>query len=172
MSSAVLRIQVVTLSDVPDGESRVDGVPNQVVTVRSLGTGSTHELRFWDVCNPGVGGATAMDPNVPALTPSGDGRSWTFTPPGGGGAFGQSFGLELIVDRGLTTQQRVRRVYKIPTANLGLLLPLFAEGADPQASLVNAGTAQVGNSADNHDGNWRGYHPGLIDWLVAIEQNL
>jgi hypothetical protein len=124
------------------------------------------------VCNPGVGGATAMAPNVPDLTAGDDGRSWTFTPPGGAGAYGQSFGLELVVDRGLPTQMRCRRVYKIPTDNLGLLLPLFAEGADPQATLQNSGTAQIANSHDNHDGNWRGYHPSLIDWLVAIEQNL
>jgi hypothetical protein len=172
MSSAVLRIQVATLTDVPDGESRVDGVPDEEVTVRSIGTGATHDLRFWDVSNPGVGGATAMDPNVPALTATGDGRSWAFTPPGGGSAYGQSFGLELIVDRGLPTQVRCRRVYKIPTSNHGILYPLFAEGADPQASLENNGTTQIGNSHDNHDGNWRGYHPSILDLIKLIEDNL
>ena len=169
MSSAVLRIQVATLADVPDGESRIDGVPNQVVTVRSLGTGSTHDLVFWDVCNPGVAGATVLDPEVPTLTIGGDGRSWTFTPPGGGTGFGQSFGLELVVDRGLATEVKVRRMYAIPTENAQRVFPLFAEGADPQASLQNAGATQVGNSVDNHDGNWRGYHPKLVEWMRQVE---
>lgn len=169
MSSAVLRIQVATLTDVPDGESRIDGVPNQLVTLSSIGTGGTHELNFWDVVNPGIAGATVTLPAVPVITPLGDGKSWTFTPPGGAGAFGQSFGLELVVDRGLETQARCRRVYKIATAGKGCCYPLFAEGADPQASLQNNGTAQIANSANNHGGNWRGYHPELISWLLAVE---
>lgn len=169
MSSAVLRIQVDTLSDVTDGESRVDGVPDKEVTVRSLGSGSTHELRFWDVTNPGIGGATVLEPNVPEITETGDGRSWTFTPPGGAGAFGQSFGLELIVDRGLETQATIRRKYAIPTQDKALILPLFAEGADPEASLQNNGTAQVANSVDNHSGNWRGYHPALLELFLIVE---
>lgn len=170
MSSAVLRIQVATLSDVPDGQSRIDGVPNQVVTLRSTGTGGSHLIRFFDVTNPGISGATSTDPNVPALTPVGDGRSYTFTPGGGSSGWGQSFGIELIVDQGLTTEVRSRRKYAIPTENLGVILPLFAEGADPQASLNNAGTLQIQKSVDNADDNWRGYHPRLLDWLIAQDK--
>ena len=169
MSSAVLRIQVATLADVPDGQGRIDGVPNELVTVRSIGTGLTHELRFWDVFNPDIAGADVYNPEVPTINAASDGRSWTFTPPGGTDGYGQTFGIELVVDRGLATQARARRIYAIPTRDFQLTYPLFAEGADPQASLFNNGTAQVANSADNHDGNWRGYHPRLLEWIRAVE---
>ena len=172
MSQAVMRIQVDTLSDVPDGQGRNDGVPDKLVTVRSVGTGSTHELRFWDVANPGVAGAGFTTPSVPALTALGDGRTWTFTPPGGADAFGQTFGLELIVDRGLPTQDRSRHIYAIRTKNLALRLPLFGEGADPQASLLNRGALQIARSADNAGGNWRGFHPVLLEWIVAQDKYL
>lgn len=167
--SAVLKIQVATLSDAPEGESRIDGVPNQLVTIQSTGTGATHELAFWDVANPGVSGST-VNPTVPTLVPLGDGRTWTFLPPGGANAYGQSFGLELIVDRGLSTEARTRRKYAIPTQNQILILPLFGEGADREASLSNHGAVQVAASADNAGGNWRGYHPRLLKWIFQLDQ--
>lgn len=171
MSSAVIRIQVATLSDVPDGSSRVDGVPNQLVTLMSMGSGSTHEMRFFDVANPGVAGATSLAPSVPALLALGDGRTWTFTPPGGATGDGQSFGIELIVDRGLLASEAVsRRKYAIPTKLHGRILPVFSEGADPQASLVNQGLVQVAKSVDNAGGNWRGFFPRLLDFLAAQEK--
>jgi len=172
MSSAVLRIQVATLSDVPDGESRVDGVPNQVVTLRSVGSGTTHEVRFWDVANPGIG--TPLAPSVPTISPVGDGRTYTFTPPGGASGYGQTFGIELIVDRGIfddtgrSLEVRSRRIYAIPTERTRTVLPVFGEGADPQAALYNHGPVQLAASADNAGGNWRGYAARLLS-LIALQ---
>lgn len=170
MSSAVMRIQVATLTDVSDGQARIDGVPDQLVTLRSVGSGSSHLFRFWDVTNPSLGSATA--PVVPTITPIGDGRTFTFTPPGGASGYGQSFGIELIVDQGLDTEVRSRHIYAIPTQNTGIVLPVFAEGADPQASLQNHGATQVANCADNAGGNWRGYHPRLIEWIALQDKSV
>lgn len=181
MSAAVLSIRVATRSDVPDGQSRMDGVPNQVVTLRSMGAGSTHEVVFFDVANPGVGSSTLSPyaPDVPSITvyppgssmpyPSGDGRTFYFMPPGGADGHGQSFGLELIVDRGLPTEIRSRRKYAIPTLTHGLIYPVFGEGADPEAAIYNAGATQVGNSCDNTGGSWRGFLPHLIDLMQKFE---
>ncbi len=107
---------------------------------------------------------------TPALAALGDGRSWSFTPPGGDGAYGQSFGLELVVDAGRDTEVRCRRKYAIPTRAMGLVFPLFGEGADPEGALFNATNDVIARSVDNHGGNWRGFQPDLLRWISESER--
>lgn len=157
MSSAILRIQVATLSDVTDGESRVDGAPSRLVTVTSIGSGSVHALRFWD---------TSGVASLPVITKV-DERIFTFTP---SAAFGQSFGLELVVDADTATEARVRRKYAIPTERQRIVLPIFAESADPDFSLQNMGTAVIARSTDNAGADGRGWHKRILPALQQIER--
>lgn len=160
MSSAVMRIEVATLGSAPDGESRSDGQPNLEVTVRSIGTGQTHALRFWDI----RGGYS-----IPAIATQADNKSWKFTPQGGADAWGQSFGLELVVDDNLASKVTSRRKYSIPTKRLGFVLPLFGEVADRTAAIYNAGVDVVAASVDNEAGDWSGWAKRIETALRRID---
>lgn len=170
MATAAIKLQVATLSDVPDDRTREDGVPNQVVTVTAVGLGGTEfELRFW-----------AVSPNtaVPTLTlvTTGDYayRQWTFNPGSSGGTgsgYGKSFGLELIVNGSSRNPVKRRRRYSIPTQIRGLVFPLHGEDADPTASIQNQGTSVVRDSLGNAGGNPYGYTPNLQAAIAAIETN-
>lgn len=157
MSTAIMRIQVATLGDVTDGESRVDGAPSLLVTVTSIGSGSLHALRFWD---------TAGVASLPVISNPSD-RVFTFTP---SAAFGQSFGLELVVDADTSDEARVRRKYSIPTERERYVLPVFGESADPDFSLQNGGTAVIAKSTDNAGADGRGWHKRLLPVLQALER--
>jgi hypothetical protein len=156
MSSAILRIQQATLVDVTDGESRNDGIPNQVVTFTSIGSGTTHELSVWDVYPVGTP-RTLAHPS--ALV-------WTINP---GAGYLKSYGVELVVDRGLATEVRCRRVFRIAGQVSGLCAMLFGEDADPTGSLDNAGAAVIAASDDNAGGSYRGFGPHLNAAIAKIE---
>lgn len=163
MATAVLRIQVATLSDVGDGKSRVDGIPSALVTVTAVGIGgSEFALRFWALSD----GAAE-----PALTVIVVGayanRQWTFNP---GAGYGRTYGIELIVNGSSRNPATNRRIYAIPTQTLGLILPVFGETADPSASRQTAALASViRESTNNADDNPYGYGPALQNVITALE---
>lgn len=157
MADAVLRIQVAGLSDVPDGESRNDGVSGSKVTLTSVGVGNTtHLIRFAN---------TSEDPTPPTLTQNTT-TEWEFTPSAGAG---HTYLIELYVTDAFGGEDTVRRPYRIPTANLGLLLPGPMEAADAAASLFNNGAAIIKASNDNASGNYVGWAIHGTDWFNHIE---
>lgn len=149
-----MRIQVASLSDVPDDESRSDGQSGLLVTVTSIDTATTHLVRL----------LTTTDPSPPVLSQVGP-NVWQFTPTNGP----NTYRLECITDLGLSTESRTRRVYRIRSDNLGLAFPAPNERADNNASLINAGPAIVAASEDNEGGSPYGWQPALQGWLEAVD---
>jgi len=138
------------------GESRSDGLDTGAqVTLTSTTPGTTHEFRF--LWHP-----TADTDAVSSLVQTGSPEVWTFSPTAG--VYG-SYLIELIVDEGLATESRERRIFGIRTPNRGLLIPAWNEGADPNGSLVNLGPLVVKASTMNENGNATG-------WWLAFEEAL
>lgn len=157
-----LTINQATLSSGTADTSRIDGVPNQLVTLTSTVTGgsaTTYTWRFW---------AYSGTQSVPSISGSSTATA-TFTPSGGASGFGQTFGIELVIDLGLGTQVSTRRILAIATQFKGLILPVFAESADPTASITNSGSAFIAASTDNAGGNYQGYHPRILAWEQQYE---
>ena len=162
MSTAILRFDVGA-SVGTDGESRSDAAAGDSITVASIGSGTTHALKFWDV----TAGAA-----VPTLTP-GAGNTWTFPIPAGVGTV--TYGLELTVDAGLATEVKVRRFVAVKSANLGLRKLLYSEDGDPTGALDNNGAAVIAKSVDNEGANWRGWvtrYNDMIDGIDALTNAL
>lgn len=107
------------------GFAYTGGVINQVVTVASVGTATSHEAR---ILNRPTDDVVTLA-QVTATT-------WTFTPnptsgiPDGGAAYR----IELVTDRGLETESKQIRVFGIRDTN-SLLIPPFGTSADPLANI-------------------------------------
>lgn len=158
MATAVMRIDVATVGTGTDDTSRQDGVPNQVVTLNWVGTGSpvSYLWRFWDYQG---------DQSLPTINNSTTAVA-TFTPNGGASGYGQTFGIELVIDGSVTS----RRTLKIPTQRELLLLPAYAEEADPDGSLQNMGAPVIAASTDNAGSNYRGWSPAIVATQKAAEK--
>ena len=157
MVTALFKIDVATLSAGVSDTSRIDGVPNQLVTLTYTGAGaSAYAWRFWDY----QGAQT-----VPTITNDTTSVA-TFTPSGGASGYGQSFGIELTVDSTIVS----RRVYKIPTLRENFLIPIFAERADPAAALYNQGAGPQAISTDNAASNAFGYAKRMTSFMQTVER--
>jgi hypothetical protein len=157
MATAVMRIDQATLSAGTDDTSRIDGVPNQTVTLNWVGTGtpSSYLWRFFDY----VGAFS-----VPTISNSSSAVA-TFVPGGGASGYGQTFGVELVIDGGAKS----RRTFKIPTENHALLFPAYSETADVSAALYAPSSAA---STDNAGSNWRGWAPALTTLQARADRLL
>jgi hypothetical protein len=158
---ASLRIDVGASVGTP-GESRNDGEPGVLVTVTALSVGATtRTLRFANI--------EPHSDSSPALAHP-TSTTWTFTPPAD--AYGRAYLLELVEDEGRETASTVRRTLRIPTENLGLLMPAPMETANPLASRQNNGPTVVAASNDNAGGNYLGWSDHLSTWLRTIDDQL
>jgi hypothetical protein len=153
-----MRIDQATVGTGTDDTSRVDGVPNQLVTLNWVGTGSpvSYLWQFWDY---------AGDQTVPTISNATTATA-TFTPNGGATGYGQTFGIELVIDGSVTS----RRTFKIATQREQLLLPAYAEVADPDGSRQNMGAPVIATSTDNAASNYRGWAPALVSTQKAAEK--
>jgi hypothetical protein len=124
--TAVLEISQATApASSGPGFSYTTGVINQLVTIDSVGTATTHEARI------------LMHPDDDAVTLTQvTGKQWTFTPNPSGGipAGGAVYRIELVTDRGLPSEARQIRVFGIRDSN-GFLIPPFGTQADPLANI-------------------------------------
>lgn len=148
--AAVMRIDVDGVGVGTDGIARSDGVSGSLVTVTSVGAGTSHDLVLW----------TTNDPAPPSLTMN-SATEWEFTPNSGDG---YTYVLRLTVDA-----VESYRTLRILTTNLGFAIPAPNEAADPDASLVNNGAAVVEASFDNEGGNYWGWQPAMDEWLRELD---
>lgn len=149
-----IQIAVATLSAVPADRSRTDGVNNQLVTLTSLDTATTHLIRL----------VNTTDASPPSLTNTGT-TTWTFLPVNGP----NTYVFECITDLGLSTESRTRRVYAIRATNTGCRYPGPNEKADPDASIQNSGSVYIAASEDNESANYLGWSPAMQEWLRAVD---
>lgn len=107
------------------GFAYTGGVLNQLVTVTSAGTATTHEARL------------LIRPTDDVITLAQTGATtWTFTPNPSGGipTGGATYRIELVTDRGLPSEDKQIRVFGIRDTN-SLLIPPFGTQADPLANI-------------------------------------
>lgn len=149
-----IQIDVATLSAVPADRSRTDGLNNQLVTLTSLDTATTHLIRL----------VNTTDASPPSLTNTGT-TTWTFLPVNGP----NTYVFECITDLGLSTESRTRRVYAIRATNTGCRYPGPNEKADPDASIQNSGSVYIAASEDNEAANYLGWSPAMQEWLRAVD---
>ena len=163
MSTTPMRIQVATLGDVGDDESRADGVANQEVTVTALNDGASYACRFWDVQGD------ASPPTI--VQDSTDRKIFRFTPT----VSGAIYGIELLVDDAFSGIAVGRRAYAVPDAVSGLYPILFGEQVVPTGSLQNNGANVIASTTANFGGtNWRGLVPRwnqIVEWAKAAVLN-
>src|SRR3954470_24157820 len=113
-----LRIDQEGLSPGTAGVSRTDGLATgALVTLTNTGSGATTTFRLLWV-PPGDALAIAT------LAPTDDPKVWTFEP--ATEKYG-SYRVELVVNEGLTTELRERRILAVRTPGLGLVIPAFNE---------------------------------------------
>lgn len=142
------------------GKARTDGLATgALVTLTSAGGGTTH--RFQLLWAPTAAWATAPA-SLTQTTPT----TWTFTPPAG--VYG-TYRIELIVDEGLSTEDRQIRIFGVRTPVKGLRLPALNEIASSLATLLDNGADQIAASEANENivggpfaaGNYGGWYPEL-----------
>lgn len=150
-----IRIQVATLADVGDDESRTDGVSGQQVTLTSIDTAATHLMQL-------VSSTEDPAPVLTQLTPT----VWTFTPNNGA----QTYVIQCTTVTSGGVTDITRRIYAIRTTATGLAFPGYNEKANPAASLFNNDADIIAASENNEDGNYFGWGPTLHGWLEAIEE--
>jgi hypothetical protein len=146
------------------GLARTDGLDTGAgVTITSVGGGLTHTVRLLWV-PPGDTSAVA--------SLSGAGVLWTFQPTA---AVYGSYRIELVVDEGLSTEDRQIRIFGIRTPVQGLLIPAANESADASTTLVNVGAAQIARSEQNEPfapflaGSAWGWWRALSELALAVE---
>jgi hypothetical protein len=136
---AILQIDQAGLPAGTPGVARSDGLDDgSLVTLTSTGGGSTHEARLLWVPPDDIAAA----PSFVQATPT----TWTFSPTAR--VYG-GYRIELIVDEGLPSEDREIRIFGIRLHGSGALIPALNEIADPAASLVLAGAAQIAASENN-----------------------
>lgn len=143
--------------------SRTDGLDTGAtvtLTVNSPAAASTFRFRLLWTPPEDTTAVASLTPTTPKV--------WTFSPTAG--AYG-TYRIELIVDEGLSTEERSVRLLgvRLPT---GLLIPPLNTVADPTASLANAGGDVVAASEDNASD----YAPAYLNaaryagWWRALDQ--
>jgi len=149
------------------GKARTDGLATgALVTLDSSGGGTTNTFRFLWV-------PPADTTAVASLAQIGP-TNWTFTPTA---AVYGTYRIELIVDEGLSTEDRQVRIFAIRTPTKALRVPALNEIASSAASLLNAGAAQIAASEDNEDvpggpfaaGNYGGWYRELQTLFDEVE---
>jgi hypothetical protein len=122
------------------GISRTDGLDTgATVTLTNTGSGSTTTFRLLDVP---LGDTTAEA----SLAPTGSPEIWEFDPTAGTHG---TYLIELIEDENQPTERRERRIFGVRLPSTGLLIPALNEIADPNASLILDGPAQIEASDNN-----------------------
>lgn len=169
--TAQLQIDQAGLPAGTPGVSRTDGLrTGAVVTLTNTGIGATTLFRLLDVP---LGDITA----VPSLAATVDPKVWEFTPtedaPG-------TYLIELIEDQDQPTEKRERRIFGVRTALHGLLIPGLNEIADPNASLILDGVAQMEASDDNsvdyssntdlNDRSYAGWWRKIYELFMAVAE--
>lgn len=120
------------------GKSREDLGYGELITLRSVGTGTTHAVFVRWV--PSASATTLVA--VPTLTQTSP-TTWTFTTPAsgvGGFPFG-TYLFELVVNAGTSSESRQSLTASIPTQTHGLVLPAFNEKALATTNVTNLGSA-------------------------------
>lgn len=153
--TATLLLNQATLGPGTPGLARTDGVDAQLVTVASVGVATTHEARILQA--PPEDAAAVLTPTGPA--------TWTFTPAVGAiPAGGAAYRVELVTDRGLTSEDRQVLVFGIRDGN-GLIVPPYGAASDPEANLADAADPQKllawirRNEMNEADGAWPSGYP-------------
>lgn len=145
------------------GRARTDGLDTgALLTFTSLGAGTTHEFRLlWVPPEDLTALATLMQTGP---------TTWTSSPQAG--TWG-TYRIELIVDKGLPTEDRQIRIFGVRTPD-GILIPAANESADPSATLENNTPAVIARSENNEPfgpfvtGSAWGWWAALRDALVNI----
>ena len=169
--SAVLQIDRPGSAGTP-GKSREDLSYGELITLRSVGTGTTHDVFVrW---TPSASITTLVA--VPTLTQTSP-TTWTFTTPvagSGGFPFG-SYMFELVVNAGTSSESRQTLVATIPTQTHGILLPALNEKALATTNVTNLGSAGAiaganrnNIAADGNDGVGGGAGWGWWHAQVAL----
>ena len=142
------------------GKARTDGLAGgQLVTLTSVGGGTTHRFQL-------LWAPTAAWSSAPASLTQTTPTTWTFTPPA---AVYGTYRIELIVDEGLSTEDRQIRIFGVRTPVKGLRLPALNEIASSLATLLDNGADQIAASEANENivggpfaaGNYGGWYPEL-----------
>lgn len=142
------------------GKTRTDGLATgALVTLTSAGGGTTHRFQL-------LWAPTAAWASAPASLTQTTPTTWTFTP--AAGVYG-TYRIELIVDEGLSTEDRQIRLFGVRTPVKGLRLPALNEIASSLATLLNNGADQIAASEANENivggpfaaGNYGGWYPEL-----------
>jgi hypothetical protein len=135
-----MRIDQAGLSAGSPGIARDDGLSDgSLVTVTSL----SHQTSF-EVALLWVGLHGVVDTTSRATLQKASANSYTFEPTAG--ALG-SWRIELVTDRGTAAEDRQVRIFAVRDG--GLRIPAANEQADPEANLINSGSAYVARSEFN-----------------------
>lgn len=158
-----MRIDQVGLAAGTIGRARTDGLATGAkVTLTNTGSGSTTEYNlFWVP----PGDTTAVSS---LAQDGGDHRVWSFDPTAS--RFG-SYRIEMIEDKGLETEIREVRIFGIRLPVTGILIPALNELADPSASLLKNGSAQI-DASENNATDFAGVLAPLTyaGWFRAIQE--
>lgn len=163
--AAIIRIDRPGPSVGTNGRSRDDGVAGELITVSSMGPGTSHLLSFRDHWPPPTGtpgaSSTIATPTLTPISPvAGAAASWTFTMPIG--ATFALYGLELNVDGELDWRE-------IGVKLNGLLPVLYGELGHPDAKIATFGDADIiAASTFNAGGSGRGWATRLNEWAQKI----
>ena len=168
--TASLKIDQVGLSAGVAGKARQDGLSDgSTVTLTSVSPGTTNTFRllYWP---------PEDDEADDSLTPTGGGATpvWTFAPKVG---VDGPYLIELIVDEGLPSEARQRRLFGIPSWRHGLVAPALNERGDPLArsgltggELATALGRVDRNVSPSGGASVDGWQRSLIDMTRAIER--
>lgn len=134
-----LQIDQAGLAAGTPGVSRTDGkADGSVVTLTNTGSGTT----LFQLLDIPLDDTTAEGSLAVTANPS----VWEFNPTSGARG---TYLIELIENKGLSTEKRERRIFGVRTGAAGLLIPALNEVADSKASLILDGADQIEVSDDN-----------------------
>lgn len=129
------------------GEARNDATPNTLITINSVGAGTTHTLELLD---------TTQDPAPSLANPTS--TTWTFTTPAGEY---HAYRFKLDVDGDVEI-----RTLRTPLPD-GSLVLAYGEKADPDATILSN---DADLSEDNAGGNYRGWVPAINAAIRKVDQ--
>lgn len=165
----VITIDQATLGAGSAGESRSDGVPNQVVTVTASPTSAYAPNNDADRYALRILSVEPVSDSAPAITQASN-RTWTFTPPAN--SYGRSYRIELTVDGGTEFEAVVIRTFSVRTQRQAWRLPAPGEYASPNTTIPNSGADQVALSETNEGASPWGWHPALTEALRDLDNDV
>lgn len=124
--TAVLLIDQAGLPAGSSGFARTDGlITGALVTIQSVGVATTHEARILTLPETDTTSISTF------MQTGSSPPTWTFSPTAG---IDGAWRIELVTDRGLSSEDRQVRVFGIRDG-LGFLFPIFGFVADPEANI-------------------------------------